>query len=35
MYLTQIQLHKQAAAHKQLQDSYAWHRALWEAFPDR
>jgi len=35
MYLTQIQIHKQAVAHKQLQDSYAWHCALWEAFPGR
>ncbi len=35
MHLTQIQIHKQAAARKQLSDSYAWHLALWEAFPGR
>jgi len=35
MHLTQIQIHKQAAAHRQLRDSYAWHCALWEAFPGR
>jgi len=35
MYLTKIQVHKQTAVRSKLQDSYAWHRALWKAFPDR
>jgi len=35
MILTQIKLHKQDAARKNLKDSYAWHQTLWEAFPGR
>jgi CRISPR system Cascade subunit CasE len=33
--LTQITVNKTVAAHKCLSDAYAWHKALWEAFPDR
>ncbi len=33
--LTQIMVNKTVAARKRLSDAYAWHKALWEAFPDR
>ena len=34
-YLTRVILDKKSAVRKRLNDSYAWHRAVWEAFPDR
>ncbi len=34
-YLSRVMVHKQEAARQQLRDSYAWHRALWDAFPGR
>ncbi len=34
-YLTRILVGKSEAARLRLSDSYAWHRALWEAFPGR
>lgn len=32
-YLTRIKVDHRTAAQKRLQDSYAWHQALWKAFP--
>jgi CRISPR system Cascade subunit CasE len=34
-FLTQISVDMREAAKKKLVDCYDWHRALWEAFPDR
>jgi CRISPR system Cascade subunit CasE len=34
-YLSQVIVHKGEAARLQLQDTYAWHRQLWRAFPGR
>ncbi len=34
-YLSQIHVAKRDAANKRLRDSYAWHQAIWEAFPGR
>lgn len=33
-FLTRIRVDRQAAAQRHLHDSYAWHKALWAAFPD-
>lgn len=33
-FLTRIQVDRRTAAQRHLQDSYAWHQALWKAFPD-
>jgi CRISPR system Cascade subunit CasE len=35
MYLSHVILDKKSAMQKRLNDSYAWHRALWEGFPNR
>ena len=32
-YLSLIMVHKGEAAEQRIRDSYAWHRALWAAFP--
>lgn len=32
-YLTKILVDKKLAASKRLNDAYAWHKALWRAFP--
>ena len=32
--LTRIRVDHQAAAQRHLNDSYAWHKALWNAFPE-
>ena len=32
--LTRIRMDNQAAAQRHLNDSYAWHKALWDAFPE-
>lgn len=34
-YLSQIRVSKVEAAHSGLRDPYAWHQALWRAFPGR
>jgi CRISPR system Cascade subunit CasE len=34
-YLSRVILDKRSAIQKRLNDSYAWHRAVWEAFPGR
>lgn len=34
-YLTRILVDKKTAIHRRLNDSYAWHKAVWEAFPNR
>lgn len=34
-YLSQIWVGKDVAVKQRLSDSYAWHKALWTAFPDR
>jgi len=34
-FLTRIRIGKSQAARAKLSDSYAWHTALWAAFPDR
>lgn len=34
-WLARIQIDYETAAHHKLQDSYAWHQAIWKAFPDR
>ncbi len=34
-YLSRIFLHKQEAVRRRFRDGYAWHKALWEAFPGR
>ena len=34
-WLTEAFVNKHDAAAKRLSDAYAWHKALWEAFPDR
>lgn len=33
--LSRILVHKQEAAQADLRDSYAWHQALWKAFPGK
>ena len=33
-YLSRISVDHQTAAQRRLQDSYAWHKALWKAFPE-
>jgi len=35
MYLTEAWLDATLALKKNLRDSYAWHRAIWDAFPER
>ncbi len=34
-YLSQALMPMQTALHAQLADGYAWHKAIWEAFPGR
>ena len=34
-YLTRILVDKKTAAQRRLADSYAWHKAFWQAFPKR
>jgi CRISPR system Cascade subunit CasE len=33
-FLTRIQVDHRTAAQRHLQDSYAWHQSLWNAFPE-
>lgn len=33
-YLTRIHVDHRTAAQKRLKDSYAWHQAMWQAFPE-
>jgi CRISPR system Cascade subunit CasE len=35
IYLTQVDLRFDTAARLQLRDTYAWHQAVWKAFPGR
>ena len=35
MYLTRILVDKKTAISHRLADSYAWHRAIWQVFPNR
>lgn len=32
-YLSQVQVGREEAAQRGLRDAYAWHQAIWEAFP--
>jgi CRISPR system Cascade subunit CasE len=34
-WLTRIQLDYETVARRKLRDNYAWHKAVWDAFPDR
>jgi CRISPR system Cascade subunit CasE len=34
-YLSQVLLSKRDAATRRLRDAYDWHRAIWQAFPNR